>query len=40
MVNVFPGVVDGEDLGDRQMADEGKVCHLADSIPLTPKTLQ
>ena len=40
MVNVFPGVADGEDPGDRQMTDEGKVCHLADSIPLIPKTLQ
>ena len=39
-VNVFPGVVDGEDQEDRQMADEGKVCHLADSIPLIPKMLQ
>ena len=39
-VNVFLGVVDGEDLEDRQMADEGKVCHLADSIPLNPKMLQ
>ena len=36
-VNVFPGIVDGEYLEDRQMADEGKVCHLAESIPLIPK---
>ena len=39
-VNVFPGVVEGADPDGRQMADEGKVCHLADSIPLIPKMLQ
>ena len=39
-VNVFPGVVECEDPEGRQMADEGKVCHLVDSFPLTPRMLQ